>query len=73
MMVINVKKIASLGLGKKFGFLLTIQNIKLAMVMFDKLTKHLDDLEEKGHIGSWNSGKKFKLIKKINSKIISFI
>lgn len=73
MMVINAKKILSLSLGKKFGFLLTIQNIKLAMVMFDKLTRHLDDLEEKGHIGSWNSGKKFKLIKKINSKIISFI
>lgn len=71
MMIINKKKLASLGLGKKLGFLLTIQNIKLAMVMFDKLTRHLDDLEEKGHIGSWNSGKKFSLIKRINSRLIT--
>ena len=73
MMALNVKKIAVSGLGKKVGFLFTIQNIKLAMVMFDKLTKHLDELEEKGHIGSWNSGKKFTLIKKINTKIVSII
>lgn len=72
-MAFNVKKIAVKGLGKKVGFLFTIQNVKIAMVMFDKLSRHLDDLEEKGHIGSWNSGKKFKLLKTINSKIVSII
>ncbi|RAP46732.1 MAG: hypothetical protein BZ135_03285 [Methanosphaera sp. rholeuAM6] len=73
MMVLNIKKIAVSGLGKKIGILFTLQNIKLAMIVFDKLTRKLDYLEEKGHIGSWNSGRKFTIIKKVNSKIISMI
>lgn len=73
MMVLSIKKLVIKGIGKKVGFLLTLQNIKLAMILFDKVTRRLDKLEEKGHIGSWNSGKKFTLIKKINSKIVSKI
>ncbi|RAP53654.1 MAG: hypothetical protein BZ138_00210 [Methanosphaera sp. rholeuAM270] len=70
-MVLSVKKIVFSGLGKKVGFFLTIKNIKLAMIMFDKVTRKLDYLEERGYVGSWNSGKKFKFIKKANSKIVS--
>lgn len=70
-MALSIKKLAMMGLGKKIGFLFTIQKIKYALILFDKTTKQLDKLEEKGHIGSWNSGKKFVLIKKINSKIVS--
>ena len=73
-MVLNIKKSTLIRMGKKAGILLTMKNVKTAMIVFDKVTKRIDKLENDGHIkGSWNSGKKFTYIKKLNSKILSMI
>ena len=73
-MMVIIKKLIFSGIGKKVIVMITVKNVKRAMILFDKSTKYLDKMEDKGYIkGSWNSGKKFRMIKKINSKLISMM
>jgi len=72
-MITKVKPIIkAIILNKKLRALITLKNVKQLMILVNEAGPYLDHLERKGYIkGAWRNGKKIRLLKTLNQKIIT--